>query len=313
MARTNGAAPTNLLATLSKAPDPPPRPGKSNKAPAVPITGLELYGALCKFAKEIEDGCKPTYGDPIKDAMLDYFIAEGVALGRRPENYDGAEGKVSKASLQLRDKTSQSTISPEHAAELQGLGIRLHADETVPLTLRVKPAVYAANDKLANEMLACLAKNGYPVAEIFEVQDRKFRWVVGPHTLNDLFAKAKEARAKKSNKFTDPYMKQLLKICTSTSITPNWDGTLLEAFEMVRKIIAPTPEELKAQAAPKPSAPVIKTSHDKLTESLKASLAAEGGAGDLYVKPAARSGRTQPNARFGGRKKLSPKGARPRA
>lgn len=249
----------DFLSRLSVAKEPE-KGGKGKKDQVlVAVCGLETYGAFHRVGKEIEEGFKATYGQPIKDGvMFPHFIAEGVALGRCPENFKGHEGLCGDdTSLQLKKKPNTTVLKPEQVERFHALEIEIEHNVLAPHTLRVKPEVFGANTKLMNEMLECLSKNGFDIDEIFETQLPNERWIVAEKTLDSLFAKAKEAREKlaanpKVNlpcNFTDADIRELLEICASVSIGPKWTGTFAEAFEMVRKIVAPTEAEQAAALA----------------------------------------------------------------
>ena len=89
---------------------------KASKA-AVPVTeilGLGKYAAACALEKAIK-AVKARYESAVKDISLDIFASAGAASGTVPENFKAAEG-LSEASVQLKRRASNSTLTPEEIA-----------------------------------------------------------------------------------------------------------------------------------------------------------------------------------------------------
>ena len=269
----------DFLSQLRTVPASETRYTAGKKGDPVEHKGLERYGAFHRVESEFKDGFMADARVPLDAQMYTTFITEGVVLGRCPENYDACEGKVSKSSMQLRRKTSQSRLKPEHVARFQAHNIRLHHQVDAPRTLRLAPEFFK-DKNMINRMIKTLLDAGFPAVDMFEEQHEKSYYIVSEHTIDDLFAEAKKARAAGSNSFTDDEIREMLELCGTVSIRPTFDGTFAEAWEMVCEIVKNEPlpakkkEDKKASnGAAKPADPQPATAGaDPVTAAMAASL-----------------------------------------
>ncbi len=246
---------------------PKQKPHAGTDAPVV-VEGLEVYGALAKIASEIDKGHLKT--SPIKDAVMEHFIADGSALGRAPNtSYAGKEGNAT-ASLQVRKRTNTQPLSPDVVARCNDLGIRTEHVVQVPYAVIVNPE-HMPNEAALEKLLAMVKKAGLP-ADFLQLQQEKSHEITTDDTLYDIFALVK------SEKINEIVARELVEsVCISPVIVSKWTGSLAEALTIVREELL---GEAPATTDAKPAKPTVlkPVKSDSLMDVLKASLAAENAA-----------------------------------
>lgn len=248
MARSS-ATPVDLSSLIGAAPEPPPRARRDRSVPPVPVEGLETFAALSAVAKEIKDGFLNTERAGLDEQIYDYFIQNGLALGRCPPNFKG-QSPHATASLQLRLRTPASPLTPEEVEKLNDLDLPVGESTTQQHTYRLKPDVFKNKPELVQKMLKTLDKAGFNVGELFEEQREKSEPVAHENVFDELFAKAKAAQGKRGNRYTPDQIREVLAICGSTGVRPDWHGTIGEAFDVCKVLMSDeTPEATETAPA----------------------------------------------------------------
>lgn len=220
----------------------PTRKGGAEKdAPTLTISALTLYAALHYIFNQIDSDMKGEAGNPIRETMMDHFVTTGIARGATPKNPKGVDGQSKvDASLQLRRKSSQTALTEEQCATLDGLKIPYETVTLAPHTLRIRPDVFESDKATLNKMIDCLVKNGFDES-MFETQLPNVKCCVTDDTISALFRTANAAAAlpKGQNPLLPARVREILEFLASPSIRPTFHGTLDEALDTVRERLLP--------------------------------------------------------------------------
>lgn len=227
---------TNVFAnakTHTKAAKAAAKPDKQK----VEIEGLSAYAALDAVEKAVK-ALKETDRAPINEQMLDHFVAEGLRIGRRPENFRGIEdatfhnpesdtdesGFESSASMELRARSTASALDEAAQGLLLANGIPVEEVEDRPETFIVNPA-YANDAKVLEDVSKALSKiKGLPADFIMKQESTK-KVVVAEGSLDAVFA----------DRTRDPgLVRELLKVVGVLAVKPKLTATdIFSAIKIV--------------------------------------------------------------------------------
>lgn len=159
----------------------------------VVLVGLEEVAALDAVIKALT-AIQVTKAAEVKVAMIERFAAEGIRLGKRPENFRGIEGEAS-ASCELRARAVTSALKPDELIALKEANISVTEVVDTVETYVINPE-YLTNMKVMNAVETALkGAKGIP-EDLFQKQDGKSKTVVADTAFDDLFgSKTKRAIA----------------------------------------------------------------------------------------------------------------------
>lgn len=154
------------------------------------IDGLEGLAAVNALIKTLET-VKESLDSQVKEQMVDHFITEGNAIGRRPENFNGKEGAAS-GSLQLKVRSSRSKLSEDEQQRLDAANIPYETVTKVEETFIINPA-YAQDEELLEKVGGVLEGiEGIP-ADFIQHQAGVETTVANEDSLNAVFALTEDA------------------------------------------------------------------------------------------------------------------------
>ena len=123
---------------------------KANDKAVINIPGVEPYGkidAMMKALKTLGD----LYKQQVNDAAKEQLVAEGMAYGKRPQNFKGTDGDVT-ASIEYRKRSSASGLNDEE--------IKVCAEHNIPTeeVCDVTEGYMFNPDVMTPEVMAKIAK-----------------------------------------------------------------------------------------------------------------------------------------------------------
>jgi predicted regulator of amino acid metabolism with ACT domain len=158
-----------------------PKTKKSNKA-EIQLEGLEQFALLDSLIKSLE-AVRDTYCDMVKCDAREIFAK---ADGKRPENFRGIDGDA-EASIELRKRSSRSTLSEEEVATLTEHKVPFDVVDDVTETFVINPE-YANDSALLGKIDKALGGvKGLPENFILR-QAGVSRRVVSDATIDHVFA-----------------------------------------------------------------------------------------------------------------------------
>lgn len=197
---------TNLFEKAKASPvKPTKKPTKPSKA-RIGVAGIERHAALAVIAASIKT-LEETEAASVKDSVLDYFVTEGMAKVRRPENFRGVEGDA-ETSCELRRRTSRSVLTEDEIEILEAHKIPLEERDVVVEAFIVNPN-YTQDMGLLKKVSKAL--EGIVPDDFFQMQSEK-TMVVSDETIDEIF--------KLKNKDD---LEKCLKIATTTALKPTLD------------------------------------------------------------------------------------------
>lgn len=207
---------TKKVATAPKA--------KAKTKVEVETAGLENYAAIDATIKGL-NALKTTTGDAIKSAMFDKFVEMGVEKGGRPDSYVGVEG-AARASLELRQRSSTSPLSPEEVELMEEKGIPTEVITATVETFIINPAYAEDVSLLAKIEKALKSVKGIP-EDLFLKQDGTSKTVLAEGALDAVF------------KHDADTISDLLPVTSVLAIKPTLaTDDLIEAMTLVNAVIA---------------------------------------------------------------------------
>jgi hypothetical protein len=158
---------------------------------AVTITGLEDLAIVNASIKQLET-LQTTLKAEVNDQMLDRFVDDGIASGKKPANFKGTDTNAS-ASLQLRKRSARSVLTAADTDLLDELGISYDESDDSFFYINKK---YADDDKLLTKVSKALDKVAGIPTDFIEATPTKY--VTTDESINDLFKikKLKPAQAR---------------------------------------------------------------------------------------------------------------------
>ena len=181
----------------------------------IEIQGLEDYAVIDSLIKSLE-AVKDSYSEPVKSQAREVFL-EGDG-GRKPANFRGTDG-IAEASIELRKRSTRSTLSDEEVALLTANDVPFEVVEDVTEAYVINPA-YLGDSAL----LARIEKvKGLPEDFILK-QEQVARRVVSDDSVNTVFSKG--------------LAKELLDVVTVLAIKAKLNAPAdKKAIELVKKIL----------------------------------------------------------------------------
>ena len=130
----------------AKTAEPKPAKGKKSKGREVEVEGLNELASIKAVLAALEGMAKTTEAE-IKAQMLQEFVKEGCAIGRRPENFKGVDVGAT-ASCQIRKRSSRSVLSEGEIELLEEHGVEYETIDDVEDTFVINPAYAGDSDLL---------------------------------------------------------------------------------------------------------------------------------------------------------------------
>jgi len=133
-----------------------PKAGKAGK-PQVTILGLMNYTSVDVAVKALGALGKTMAAD-IKEFAKTEFMAMTKIVGHRPDNFKGVEivdGVTATASMELRKRSSASSLTEEEAELLKGYGLKVETKIAVNKLFGINPK-YAENEELLAKVSAAI-------------------------------------------------------------------------------------------------------------------------------------------------------------
>lgn len=200
-------------------------PKKKGDKTEIEVEGLEQYAEVVSAEKTLGT-LKEDLRKAVVKRMMDYFVAEGMKLGRRPESCRGTEGTAS-ASLELRSRSTASALTEMEIQTLKEAGVSTQEVSDVAETFRINPAYKDDQDMLAKVSEALSGVEGLP-EDFIQLQEANKKVVVTPTSLDEVFAKGR----------TKAQIEQLLPMVSVNGIKPKIDDEDTErVFNDILKLI----------------------------------------------------------------------------
>jgi hypothetical protein len=169
---------TNFFAKNTAAAPKKAKAGKKAKA-RVELKGLHELAALTATIKSLESVIE-TLKAEVNDAALDHFVSV-----KNDESFEGFEG-ATEASMQLRKRSSRSTLSLEESEFLKDQGVSTSLAATNQYVIN---NAYAQNQDLLTAVSKALnGVEGIP-ADFIQVAPEKF--ITTENSLREAFSSAK--------------------------------------------------------------------------------------------------------------------------
>lgn len=158
---------------------------------AVTITGLEDLAIVKAVLKQLET-LESTLKTEVNDQMLDRFVDDGIATGKKPANFAGTDTNAS-GSMQLRKRSARSVLTAADTDLLDELGITYEESPDSMFYINKK---YAEDDKLLTKVSKALDKVPGIPTDFIEATPTKY--VTTDESIGELFAieKLKPAKAR---------------------------------------------------------------------------------------------------------------------
>ena len=160
------------------------RRSKSDKI-EITIPGLEKLASIDALMKSL-NALKETADADVKNHQKEYFINEGMKIGKRPDNFKGKEG-IATASCELRSRSSNSPLSDNELELLKKHDIPIERVDIIEETFIVNPKYLDDSDLLERVGTAIGRVKGLPEDFILK-QGGDFKYVVSDDALDKLFA-----------------------------------------------------------------------------------------------------------------------------
>lgn len=196
--------------------------GKTSKPKANEITidGLEDLSIVNAVIKQLET-LQSTLKTEVNDQMLDQFVTDGLAINKKPANFPGVEGHGS-GSMQLRKRTSRSTLSPSDIELLDAMGISY--DES-PDSLYFINKKYAEDEKLLDKVSKALDKVPGIPTDFIEATPTKY--VTTEDSIDEVFKLNKKA----------PKTRELLQVVATLATRIKYNGDHDELMDKLAELI----------------------------------------------------------------------------
>jgi len=184
----------------------------------IEIQGLEDYAIIDSLIKSLE-AVKDSYSEPVKSQAREFFLESDG--GKKPSNPRGVEG-IAEASIELRKRSTRSTLSDEEVALLTANDVPFEVIEDTAELTAFNPEVLK-NPALVKVIEKALEK--IPGAETFFVkQEQVARRVVSDDSVSAVFSKG--------------LAKELLDVVTVLAIKAKLNAPAdKKAIELVKKIL----------------------------------------------------------------------------
>jgi hypothetical protein len=194
------------MSLFANAPKVAPKTASSKKEPKeVVIPGFKKLATVNALIEALTT-FKTTLKAEVDAEVKSHFVAEGVSLGRKPENFTGVED-VASGSCQLKKRSTRSTLDEASVKLLTDAGLHVEKVEDVVETYRINPAykddaklllrVSVAIEEINAEAKKKAEKAGKPYepvvpADFIEHQMGVSRMVVGENALDQVWRLPRE-------------------------------------------------------------------------------------------------------------------------
>jgi len=158
---------------------------KKDDKKKVQIDGLNTLANIDAVMKALK-AMRDTVEVDIKTAQKDYFVAEAVRTGTRPDNFRGIDGNAS-ASCELRTRGTNSPLNPEEVKLCKEYGLPTATETSVQETFIINPE-YLGNGALLERVGAAIAKVKDIPEDFIKKQEAVSKTVVDAKALEVLCA-----------------------------------------------------------------------------------------------------------------------------
>jgi len=157
-----------------------------SKKEEIELSGLEDYALIDALIKNLE-ALKSGIEDQVKSDAKELFLIAADKSNKKPANFRGVDGSA-EASVELRKRSTRSTLTEEEIAELELAGIPIEKIEDVTETFVINPA-YVNNSALLGKIETAMKKvKGLPEDFIMK-QEGQVRFVVSDETVDAVFTR----------------------------------------------------------------------------------------------------------------------------
>ena len=213
----------NNMFENAKAPKAKPAKGKKSKGREVEVKGLNELASIKAVLAALEGMAKTTEAE-IKAQMLQEFVKDGCAIGRRPENFKGVDVGAT-ASCQIRKRSSKSILSEGEVELLEEHGVIYETIDDVEDTFVINPAYAGDSDLLAKISKKLETIKGLP-EDFIQHQEGKSRRVATEESLEQIFTLKPGVTC------------ELLDVVATLAIRPKLDNADLKgALDRISKVI----------------------------------------------------------------------------
>lgn len=190
------------------------------KANQITIDGLEDLSIVNAVIKQLET-LQTTLKTEVNDQMLDVFVREGLAINKKPANFPGVEGQ-GEGSMQLRKRTSRSSLSASDVELLEELGISYEESPDSMFFINKK---YAEDDKLLDKVSKALDKVPGIPTDFIEATATKY--VTTEDSIDELFKLNKKA----------PKTREALQVVATLASRIKYNGDHDELMDKLAELI----------------------------------------------------------------------------
>lgn len=206
---------------------------KKSKKPQVAMDeNLDRLAAIDNIMKALE-ARKAVYETNVKNSMKNYFVVEGLRLGKQPENFEGVAEKAT-ASCELRKRSAVSKLTEDEQKLLKDNNIPFVevADIDIPERFFFNEEILTMGPEVLQQISAALlaipALKGMEVLKVQPAQ-KKSKFVTTDETIDAVCA------LKDMKKITD-----LLTVVGTMAIKPKLkaDVAIASAFDDIRSVLS---------------------------------------------------------------------------
>ena len=197
---------------------------KSNNLPFEDVEAL----TACDYVTDTIAGVRSLLESSVKAQATQHFVSKGITKKSRPDNFKAEEGK-GITGCEFRKRGSNRPLSADEIKTLRAYSIEPKKEETPAIEDR-----YFFNPKLIEnpeyraKISAALAGIDFGGEQVITKQEgtpASIKYVVTDETIDQVF----KATTNEEDTAT------LLKIVTTMSLKPNFNGNLQEALEVIAK------------------------------------------------------------------------------
>lgn len=195
----------------------------SKKADAVTVAlpGIEALASIDAVIKALTT-IKATVEAEVKSRAAIEFIKTGSEKKAKPENFKASEG-VATASVQLKKRASNSTLSAEEVALLTDAGVSFETVEEVVSTFVINPAYKDDQALLGKVEKALKGVKGIP-EDFILLQEGKSKTITTDASLDEVF------------KLGQDQIKLLLPVVSTIAVKPTIED-VTAAYDIVKELL----------------------------------------------------------------------------
>ena len=195
----------------------------SKKADAVTVAlpGVEALASIDAVIKALTT-IKATVEAEVKSRAAIEFIKAGSEKKAKPENFKASEG-VATASVQLKKRASNSTLSAEEVALLTNAGVSFETVEEVVSTFVINPAYKDDQALLGKVEKALKGVKGIP-EDFILLQEGKSKTITTDASLDEVF------------KLGQDQIKLLLPVVSTIAVKPTIED-VTAAYDIVKELL----------------------------------------------------------------------------